>query len=278
MKKTTVLALVLLAGGWPWHAPSESQAAGASGGTDPAQLGAIARFVELDPNVRDPALAFLVGLLKDDVLDTLRGEDILRNARRPGASSVIPVKLLERMGRGASQGGAERVVTLWLKRDSKVPAPYSLLGYHPGSVLVPRLVVLHEWRCGHVVISERGKGSFALEDCYLWAVEEGVISIDIDAVVDRVLGGAVDDMTVRSLALFMFNGVRYAMAMGYNKNGQGRSGALNLVKNELEFPSPWQLRSAGKLLRRKAEDLVRAARAREGGATVTPGGELGIPK
>ena len=122
--------------------------------------------------------------------------------------------------------------------------------------MIPQRVVLHEWKLGRVVITERTKGSFALDECYLWSIAEGTVSIDIDGFVDNLLGGSVDDMRVTTLALFSLDGTRYAMGMGYNAKGQGRSGALNLVKNELEFPSSWKLKSAGKLLRRKAEGLV----------------------
>ncbi|MBN1424947.1 hypothetical protein JXA88_10355 [Candidatus Fermentibacteria bacterium] len=209
--------------------------------------------VEPAADVRDPVLSFLVGLLRDDILDTLEGDDIRRVTAQSRRSTLIPLKLLERMGRGQGPSPDTRIVSFWLTRDGKVPAPYSLLGYHPGSVLIHRRIELVEWHVGRVVITERGRGSFALDDCYVWAVHEGRIGIDIDAFIDRLLGGSVDDMTVNSLALFRLDDVRYAMAMGYNKKGKGRSGALHLRKDEIEFPSSWQLRSAGKLLRRKVE-------------------------
>lgn len=211
--------------------------------------------VEPASDVLDPVLSFLVGLLRDDILDTLEGDEIRRVTTRSKRSTLIPLKLLDRMGRGEGLMPDTRVVSFWLARDGEVPAPYSLLGYHPGSVLIDRRVELMEWYVGRVVITEGSKGSFALDSCYVWAVHEGRVGIDIDAFIDRLLGGAVDDMTVNSLALFTLKGVRYAMAMGYNRKGQGRSGALNLRKDEIEFPSAWQLRSAGKLLRRKAEGL-----------------------
>jgi hypothetical protein len=231
---------------------------------DTQQLGAIELLTELAPGVRDPALAFLAGLLRSDVLDTLAGADIRQAASRRDESTLIPLRLLDRMGRGSAGKEGERVVTFWLTRDGKVAAPYSLLGYHPGSVLIAQRVVLHEWKVGRVVITERGKGSFVLDECYLWAVEEGAVAIDIDGFVDNLLGGAVDDMRVTTLAFFSLDAVRYAMAMGYNAQEQGRSGALNLAKNELEFPSSWKLKSAGKLLRRKAEGLRAAGEATAG--------------
>jgi hypothetical protein len=144
-------------------------------------------------------------------------------------------------------------VTIELTKEQAIPAPYSLLGYHPGSVVVPRRVVLVEWRIGNLTIQEkRRKKLVKLKEVSLWAVESGTVMVDIDAWVDALLGGGVDDMTVRSLAFFRFDGCPYAMAMGFNRDGEGRSGALDLRKNELVFPTPWELKAAGKFLRRTA--------------------------
>ncbi len=209
------------------------------------------------PRVKDPVLAYLIALLEADLCDTLTGSDIRAASVKPGRSTLIPLHLLDAVGRGPSLGDTGRVVTLWLTKPGKVPAPYSLLGYHPGSVCLPKRVVLREWRLGMIVLSDPRRGSFTLRDCYVWAVIEGRVWIDIDAFVDKFLGRAVDDVTVTSLALFWWNDVRYAMSMGYNDRREGRSGALSLPKNELEFPSPWQLRAAGKFLRGKTEALLR---------------------
>lgn len=209
------------------------------------------------PGVRDPVLAYLVGLLWEDSLDTLTGTQIMERAPKTGSRTLIPVHLLASMGRGPGHGHQDRVVTLWLVRPSKVPAPYSLLGYHPGSVRIPQRVVMDEWRLGPVTVVER-RGTFTLEDCYVWALREGRVSIDVDAVVDRVLGPAVDDTRVTTMALFRLDGALYAMAMGYNDQGEGRSGALDLAKNELVYPTSWKLKAAARILRRKAEVLSQA--------------------
>ena len=186
------------------------------------------------PDVLDPVLAHLVALLEGDVYDTLSTDELSRKAHSVDGTSLIPVDFLESMGRGAGAEGADARITLSLSKKTTVPAPYSLLGYHPGSVIIPKHLVLLEWKRGEVTIRERRRGKLVhIHDCFLWAVERGRVAVDIDAFVDRLLGGSVDDIEVKSLALFRLDGVRYAMAMGYNKKGKGRSGALNLSTNNL---------------------------------------------
>jgi hypothetical protein len=205
------------------------------------------------PDVSDPVLAYLISRLEADVHDTLTVADIERGIRTRRGESLIPLHCLRRIGRGSAASHTCVVTTIELTEEQVVPAPYSLLGYHPGSVIVPERVVLLEWQIGDLTITERRRKKLVkLKDCYLWAVESGTVTVDIDAWVDALLGGSVDDITVRSLALFRLEGCPYAMAMGFNRNGKGRSGALNLRENELVFPTPWQLKAAGKFLRRRA--------------------------
>lgn len=205
------------------------------------------------PDVTDPVLAYLVSMLEADVYDTFTSAEIGRGSRMRQGKSLIPLGCFRWIGRGASASHSYVVTTIELTNEQVIPAPYSLLGYHPGSVIVPERVVLLEWQIGDLTIRERRRKKLVkIKDCYLWAVESGAVSVDIDAWVDALLGGSVDDITVRSLALFRLDGCPYAMAMGFNRNGKGRSGALDLKKNELVFPTPWQLKAAGKFLRRRA--------------------------
>jgi hypothetical protein len=167
--------------------------------------------------------------------------------------SLIPLAYLRLIGHGPADSTNRIATTIELIKEQSIPAPYSLLGYHPGSVILPERVVLREWWIGDLTIRERKRKKLIhLKDCYLWAVESGTVSVDIDAWVDALLGGSVDDITVHSLALFRLEGLPYAMAMGFNRDGEGRSGALDLRTNELVFPTPWQLKAAGKFLRRRA--------------------------
>ena len=159
----------------------------------------------------DPVLAYLVALLEGDVYDTLSTDELSRKTHSVDGISLIPVDFLESMSRGEGAEGTDARVTVSLSRRTRVPAPYSLLGYHPGSVIIPKHVVLLEWKRGEVTIRERRRRKLIhLHDCFLWAVERGRVAVDIDAFVDRLLGGRVDDIEVNSLALFSLDGVRYA--------------------------------------------------------------------
>ena len=75
---------------------------------------------------------------------------------------------------------------------------------------------------------------------------------------DRFLGGKLDDTYIVGLAIFRFRGQRLAMALGFSRNGQGRSGALDVTEDKLRFPSSRDLKVIGRELRRRV--VLRLAR------------------
>ena len=97
------------------------------------------------PDVADPVLAYLTSMLDADVYDTLSANEIEQGSRTRHGESLIPLACLRWLGHGVPVNGKHAVTTIALTEAQAIPAPYSLLGYHPGSVLVPERVVLFEW-------------------------------------------------------------------------------------------------------------------------------------
>lgn len=215
-------------------------------------------------DVSDPVLAYLVALLEADVLDSLTGDEIRRGAHRLDDASVLPIRLLDSMVRAEGTRMGERFVSGRFSGKRRIPSPYSILGYHPGAVVMSPHLALVEWTLGNLRIRERRHRELLdLDDCYLWAIIEGTVTMDVDAWLDKLLGGKIDDTRVTSLALFKFRGTRYVTAMGYNENGKGRTGVMNLTSDEFLFPISWEFKTIGKHLRKKAELKLQHAMACE---------------
>lgn len=207
--------------------------------------------------VEDPVLGYLIALLEADVLDTLSGVDILRNSEQQNRKSIIPIQSLTIMGRNVGADSTRRHVFGRFSRKIRIPSPYSLLGYHPGDLVLSQEIRLTEKYFGNFTIWERKKRKrIDIDDCTVWFITGGSVRVDVDGWIDFMFGGKLDDSDVNSLALFTYDGKRFASAMGYNESGKGRTGVLDLSTNEFVFPLGWRYKAIGRFLRRKAELMV----------------------
>jgi len=227
----------------------------------------------LHPGVADPIFSLLVGLVEDDVYGELSGERVASEMGRLGRKSKLPWQKLDYLTRTPVELGRTAEVLVRFRGDVDLPVPYSVLGYNPGSFNASETCIFREWNLGTVSLSlpetkERKRvraaaaaaGSPApdnqvvLENVHLFGLAAGSVAIDIDGLVDRLLGGAIDDTDVLGLALFRHEGVWYGVATGYNKKKQGRSGLFSFPKDEIVFPTPDDLKIVGRTMRGWVEE------------------------
>ena len=207
-------------------------------------------------DVEDPVLGYLIALLEADIIDTLSGREILRNAEQHSRKSIIPIQNLMVLGRHAHALDDRKRVFGTFRREIRIPSPYALLGYHPGDIVLSQMIMLEEKYFGNFTIWERKRRQrIDIDDCTVWFITGGSVRVDVDGWIDFLFGGKLDDSDVNSLALFTYNGKRFASAMGYNEAGKGRTGVLDLSTNEFIFPLSWKYKAIGRFLRGKAELL-----------------------
>jgi len=216
-----------------------------------------------EPIVKEPVFAMLVGLVDTDSYGTLTREHIVRDLRRRKLTSKLPYQWVRSVTRESEDPGNTATVTVVFDHKMDLPVPYSLLGYHPGSFIASDSCVFREWRLGDITLQhpyqEKGKWLYRpirIENVHAYGLATGGISIDFDAWLDRLLGGALDDTDVVGLVLFKYNGVWTGMATGYSKGKSGRSGAFNFEKDEIMFPGPDEMKTIGRTLRGKMEEWL----------------------
>ncbi len=203
--------------------------------------------------VHDPIFGFLVGLLESGrygivpvgYLDEIMHEEDHR--------TNIPYKLIREVTRVDDPDGPHAWVRIRFHEPLRVPVPYSMLGYHPGNLVATTEVVLLEWQLGDVqlpVRSRDGRRWVGAQNVTIWGVVSGRIVLDIDGLIDAILGGKLDDTDIITLGLFDYEGDRFALAAGFNDDGQGRSGALDLGTDKIRFPAPDEFKVIGRELRR----------------------------
>lgn len=218
--------------------------------------------IGLESGVSDPVFGLLISLVDSGIYGTLSGDRLEEELRRSPKRSQLPYKALRELKREPAIPGRTAEVRVVFNGPLSLPVPYSILSYHPGSFTASEICRFREWMLGQVRLSysEEVKGrqvvkTVELQDVHLFTIAEGTVKIDIDKWVDTVLGGALDDTNVTCLMLCRHDGEWLGFAMGYNDEGGGRSGVLSFANDKILFPVPVELKSVGRQMRRRAEQL-----------------------
>jgi len=229
---------------------------------------------ELAQDVTDPVFAYVVGLLDRDEYGLVSQEHFARAIATSGRKSRIPHQVIRSVWRAPGLQASSGWVRMEFSGQVDVPVPYNILGYHPGSLLSSPVVTLEEWCLGRTLVpnlAAKNSPPLELEDVTLWGIVDGQVWIDIDGWVDALLGGKLDDTYVVGVAIFRFRGERLALALGFNRDGSGRSGVLDVRADKIRFPSPVELKVIARDLRGRL--LQRLAR-RGIAAWAVPGGDV----
>ncbi len=242
---------------------------------DPDRPGRARRAPAADaagPEVRDPLLAFLVAVAEGDSLGAWDRAGLEARVAAAGRTTRLPLSrllLVERSATGAdaeARDGArvERAWRLVFDDDLALPMPYSILGYHPGTLRIARELRLSEWRLGDAQARLQSGDStavFALAGTLCWRLDAGWLVLDADGWLDRILGGSLDDSWTDGLALARVGGELVGIAMGTNPKGRRLLGQLDFRADKVlpngrpaaravsAFCRPWTAPPAGQAAR-----------------------------
>jgi len=243
-----LLAAVAVADARPGHQPQRRAvpaadrpvpAAGAGAGADRAD--STDEALPVPPSgVRDPVLELLFTIAENDSLGTWNGAalaryvaasgrrtrlpvgDIVRIARRPATAAEAEVR------RGAS---VSRVWELELSHALRLPLPYAFLGYHPGTLVAARAFVFSEWSLEdqtlHVVVDGR-LATFGVTNIRVLRLDTGWFVLDVDAWLDALLGGLLDDYWTSGFVLARHEGRPFEVSLLVNRNGGDDYGEFDL--------------------------------------------------
>ncbi len=205
-------------------------------------------IVEVDgPEIREPFFAFLVAAAEGDSLGTWPAETIAAKLKECGRESRFPVdqivSITRRQAKGSEQESrlgesVERVWELELASDLDRPMPYSILGYHPGSLRVSKRLVLSEWNLGRldlIVPTDEDSGRIEhLENVMIMRLDEGHIILDVDGWLDALLGKGLDDAWTLGMALARHNSNPIGLAISIGRNDRHIFGELDFKSDEVK--------------------------------------------
>lgn len=153
----------------------------------------------------EPFFAFVLDRAETDSLGVWSGAHVAALGTARGRPSRLPLERLVALERRRPSPGTEgrhagaRVRAEWvITFDGSLdfPLPYSILGYHPGSLRVSSSLVLAELAPMDLVLSWRERRQVVRHSvgaARVFVFERGHMLLDADLVVDRLLGEMLDD-------------------------------------------------------------------------------------
>jgi hypothetical protein len=227
----------------------------APAGLDSAVAGSMAVAVaaaavapDAAPEVRDPFFMFVFALVDSDSVGIWSGEELRRYVEHYGRPSRMPLDHVLRLERRpAAPEEAERlrgatVSRIWrleFDQNLKLPMPYSILGYHPGSLFISRELVLGEWRLGTrrlAVSSGEGQDVREVQALSVFRLDRGWVVLDADAFLDKLLGKKLDDSWTMGFVLGRVDGERQGLGLAYSRKMRKLYGEIDFRQDEIR---PW---------------------------------------
>lgn len=200
------------------------------------------------PEVRDPLFELLIAIAEGDSLGVWEAPALGAWVADSGRPTRLPLDRIRRVERRAvidsasAAHGGPRPTRLWrlsLDGDLAFPMPYSILGYHPGTLRLSREIVLSEWRPGAANLRLARDDSarvFPYAGIVCWRLDEGWLVLDADGWVDRLLGSVLDDSWTEGLALGRLDGGLVGLALGVNRDLRRLMGEFDFREDRV-FPN-----------------------------------------
>lgn len=198
--------------------------------------------------VKDRFYSYLIGLIQADTCGVLYAIDLENVLSDYEGKTSIPFTTIKEIRRECT-GSNPKEVSIAFHDMLKTPVPYSILGYHPGSVTASPGLRFLEWDIPSKTLRYSRDEAIELSDIYVFGVCEGWAIVDIDSWLDTLLGGLLDDTRIVVMALFKYQGDWHGLAAGYDPSGDGRSGIFNFSENKILFPTPRHLQMLGPYFR-----------------------------
>ena len=179
----------------------------------------------------EPLFAFLLSLVNGDSLGAWSGDDVAAYAAARGQVSKFPIEVVESIRRRRPQQDESarwpdtELRAMWeirLVESLDRPMPYSILGYHPGSLRVSRELLLSELALGNktfFVDGEGGPQGRRLGAVRALRLDRGSVILDADSLPDFVLGGNLDDAWTVGFAVAREGATQVGLAVSVKRDG-----------------------------------------------------------
>jgi hypothetical protein len=119
-----------------------------------------------------------------------------------------------------------------LTEDLERSMPYSILGYHPGTLRLSRHLLLTEVRAGTLAYAD-GADPHLMRDVIMFRLDQGYLVLDVDGLVDRLLGKSLDDSGTVGFVLAREEGRLLGLAVSRGRNGRRIYGEFDFRRDKV---------------------------------------------
>ena len=203
--------------------------------------------VDTAPAILEPFYAFVVAMAEADSLGSWNRADLEAFLGEHGQASRLPLEHLVSIQRAEiapEDTEYRRGVTVtrrWrlvLDEALHYDLPNRVLGYQLGSVSVASQLVFSEWRLGDrntYAPTDTGVAILPAEDVMVFRLDEGWIMMDVPAVLDKMLGGKVDDSWTQGFAICRREGAVHGLALSQNRDRRQLYSEINFATNKISL-------------------------------------------
>ncbi|PID80628.1 hypothetical protein CSA17_03815 [bacterium DOLJORAL78_65_58] len=194
------------------------------------------------PEIKEPLFAMVLSLAEDDSLGRWTGQDFRDFAVATGRQTNLPLDALVSLERRRPRPTERKawpgmkMDAVWeiiLTQDMEPSMPYSILGYHPGTMRVTGHLRLAEANLGRVSF-EVDEERHEVRDIRVFRVEEGNVALDVDGWLDALLGKKLDDAAVLAFVAGRGPRERVALAISVGRKGRPIYGEFNLREDKVQ--------------------------------------------
>ncbi len=202
----------------------------------------------LREQVKEPLFAFVLSMVAADSLGTWTAADLDAFAAAWGEKTDFPLDRLATLARELVPPGERkqhdglesrrRLVFTIRDQHLEFPMPYSILGYHPGTVVVNSPLVFDEWALGPRTIEvrvDKEKRRYAVDALTVFQIRRGANYLDVDAWLDNLLGDVVDDSWTLAFAAGWEADRLVGFGVSTGRKGRRIYGELNFRTGEVEM-------------------------------------------
>lgn len=198
------------------------------------------REVLLPPaEVKDTFFSWLVGIIYAG-LDVELDSATLRSVLVEFRSNVdLPFNRITDVRHEAPRS-TQGALAITFDGPMRVPVPFAILWYHPGSIRSTAVVRFSEER-----LEAASAGGATFGPVYAFRLVQGDVQFDIDEWLDVLLGDLIDDVSVHLVAIVRWQGTWRGLLGGANRAGRRYVAAFDFARNVIQFPVPRELSRLG---------------------------------
>ena len=193
------------------------------------------------PEINEPFFAMVLQWAAEDSLGTWSGDDVMAYAEALGRPSKFPIEELVSFSRSRPAAADEgiwpdmHIKAIWdieLVGDLTPAMPYSILGYHPGTLRISGIIRMAELHLGTVQLT-KVDGSVSVSDIQLFRLEKGILILDVDGWLDALLGKRLDDAAMLGFVSAREEGRLIGLAVSIGNNGRSIYGELDFQQDKV---------------------------------------------